>query len=245
MSEKFCLKWTDFQSTVSQSFRILRQEEDFYDVTLVSEDELQLSAHRLVLSACSSLFKNILKKNVHTNPLIYLSGVSSNNLKNILDYVYCGEVQLFQEQVDSFLDIAKKLQISGLVPVIDNENESDQSSILKSNDQKQIPEKNVKKEAGTNSEEIKSVAKPYQNQNGRVSTSLSTGGSTEGVNEILTKEDGVFTCEACGKTGKDKGNMQRHAETHIAGVSYNCPDCKKTFRSTNSFNSHISRFHKN
>ena len=45
MSEKFCLKWNDFQSTVSQSFRSLRQEEDFYDVTLVSEDELQLSAH--------------------------------------------------------------------------------------------------------------------------------------------------------------------------------------------------------
>ena len=243
MSEKFCLKWTDFQSTVSQSFRILRQEEDFNDVTLVSEDELQLSAHKLVLSACSSFFKNILKKNVHTNPVIYLSGVSSNNLKNILDYVYCGEVQLFQEQVDPFLDIAKKLHISGLVPVIDHEN--DQSSKLESNDLKQIHENYAQKkfEMVINSEDIKSVAKPRQN--GRLSTGLSTGGNTEGVNEILTKEDGVFTCEACGKTGKDKGNMQRHAETHIAGVSYSCPNCKKTFRSTNSFNSHISRFHKN
>lgn len=243
MSDKFCLKWNDFQSTVSKSFRILRQEEDFYDVTLVSEDELQLSAHKLVLSACSSFFKNILKKNVHTKPLIYLSGISSDNLKNILDYVYCGEVQLFQDQVDSFLDVAKKLQISGLVPVIDHEN--DQSSNLEGNDSKQIPEKYVQKkfETVSNSEEFKSVAKPHQN--GRMSFSLSTGGNTEGVNEILTKEDGVFTCEACGKTGKDKGNMQRHAETHIAGVSYTCPNCKKTFRSTNSFNSHISRFHKN
>ena len=143
----------------------------------------------------------------------------------------------------TLLDIAKKLQISGLVPVIDHEN--DQSSKLESNDLKQLPEKYVqtKFETVTNSEEIKSVSKPYQN--GRLSTSLSTGGHTEGVNDIITKEDGVFTCEACGKTGKDKGNMQRHAETHIAGVSYNCPDCKKTFRSTNSFNSHISRFHKN
>ena len=136
MSEKYCLKWTDFQSTVSQSFRLLRQEEDFYDVTLVGDDELQLSAHKLVLSACSSLFKNILKKNLHTNSLIFLSGVSSNNLKNILDYVYCGEVQLFQEQVDSFLDIAKKLQISGLVP----ENENDQSSKIENNDLKQTPD---------------------------------------------------------------------------------------------------------
>ena len=115
MSEKFCLKWNDFQSTVSQSFRSLRQEEDFYDVTLVSEDELQLSAHKLVLSACSSFFKNILKKNVHASPLIYLSGVSSSNLKNILDYIYCGEVQLFQDQLDSFLDAAQKLKISGLL----------------------------------------------------------------------------------------------------------------------------------
>ena len=114
-NEKFCLRWNDFESNISVAFREIREEKDFFDVTLVSEDELQMSAHKLVLSACSSFFKNILKKNVHASPLIYLSGVSSSNLKNILDYIYCGEVQLFQDQLDSFLDAAQKLKISGLL----------------------------------------------------------------------------------------------------------------------------------
>ena len=67
--DKFCLKWNDFQTTVSQSFGLLRQEKDFFDVTLVSDDQVQIPAHKLVLSACSSFFKTILKQNSHSHPL--------------------------------------------------------------------------------------------------------------------------------------------------------------------------------
>ena len=114
-NEKFCLKWNNFQSTVSGSFGSLREEQDFVDVTLVSDDEVQIPAHRLVLSASSSFFKTILKKNIHSHPLIYLSGVTSANLGFILDYIYLGEVQIYQEQLDDFLDIAQKLRIEGLI----------------------------------------------------------------------------------------------------------------------------------
>ena len=99
MSERFSLKWNDFQSIVSQSFSVLREEQDFYDVTLVSEDETQIQAHKLVLSACSSFFKSILKKNSHSHPLIYLSGVNSKSLGFVLDYIYQGEVQIYQDEL--------------------------------------------------------------------------------------------------------------------------------------------------
>ena len=47
---------------------------DFADVTLVTEDKKHLRAHRYILSACSSVFKNILEIDLHNNnPLIYLS----------------------------------------------------------------------------------------------------------------------------------------------------------------------------
>ena len=107
-SEKFCLKWNDFQPTVSRSLANFRKEEDLFDITLVSDDEIQLPAHKLVLSACSSFFMGILRKNPHTNPLIYLCGVDSQNLGFILDYIYQGEVQIYQEQLDPFLNIAQK-----------------------------------------------------------------------------------------------------------------------------------------
>ena len=99
MAEKFCLKWNDFQSTVSQSFSSLRKEKDFFDVTLVSDDEVQISAHKVVLSACSSFFKSILKTNNHPQPLIYLSGVSSMNLGFVLDYMYQGELNIYQDHL--------------------------------------------------------------------------------------------------------------------------------------------------
>ena len=113
MSERFSLKWNDFQSVVSQSFSVLRREEDFYDVTLVSDDQTQIPAHKLVLSASSHFFKSILKRNPHSHPLLYLSGVNSANLNLILDYIYQGEVQVNQEHLESFLEVAQRLKLPG------------------------------------------------------------------------------------------------------------------------------------
>ena len=114
MSEKFALKWNDFQSHWSRSLSELQKDTDFADVTLISEDKVKFSAHRLLLSSCSNVFKFILKENNQVNPLLYLGGVSSINLGFILDYMYCGEVKLYQEQLDGFLESAKKLEIEGL-----------------------------------------------------------------------------------------------------------------------------------
>ena len=122
--EKFCLKWNDFQTTVSHSFSLLRKEKELFDVTLVSDDEVQISAHKLVLSASSSFFKSILRKNSHPQPFIYLSRINSTNLGFILDYIYQGEVQIFQEQLDAFLDVAQKLKVSGLISTDNIEGES-------------------------------------------------------------------------------------------------------------------------
>ena len=74
MEEAFSIKWTEFHKNISQSFNELREEETFFDVTLIAEDEVQIQAHKLVLSAGSDFFKSILLKNSHLHPLIYLSG---------------------------------------------------------------------------------------------------------------------------------------------------------------------------
>ena len=64
MSEKFCLKWNDFETNVSKSFGLLRNEDYLHDVTLVCDDNKQVSAHKLMLSACSEFFKSIFKNNL-------------------------------------------------------------------------------------------------------------------------------------------------------------------------------------
>ena len=117
MSEKFCLKWNDFHSNVSKSFELFRNEDYLHDVTLVSDDQQQVSAHKLVLSACSVYFKNIFKHNNKPNshPLLCLDGISSHDLNNIMDYIYHGEVQIYQENLDRFLSIAQRFRLDGLM----------------------------------------------------------------------------------------------------------------------------------
>ena len=113
--DKFCLKWNDFQQNALKLFNILRKEKDFLDVTLVSNDGHHISAHKVVLSASSKFFKDCLKKSSHPNPMIFLPGSDLKVLTAILDYIYEGEVQLLQEEINAFLDIAEKLKIEGLV----------------------------------------------------------------------------------------------------------------------------------
>ena len=80
MSDKFALNWNDFQSNWISSLSELRKDADFVDVTLISEDKVKFSAHKIILSSCSSMFKFILKENTHANPLVYLGGLSSQNM---------------------------------------------------------------------------------------------------------------------------------------------------------------------
>ena len=95
MSEKFSLKWNDYQLNWNKSLNELRKDTDFADITLISDDKVKFSAHRILLSTCSNFFKFILKDNVQANPLMYLSGVNSINLGSILDYIYHGEVNIY------------------------------------------------------------------------------------------------------------------------------------------------------
>ena len=115
MTDKFCLKWNDFKTSVSNSFSQFRNEDYLHDVTLVSGDHKKISAHKLVLSACSEYFKDIFKNNHHPHPLICLDGVSSEDLRNIMDYMYNGKVQIYQNNLDTFLVVAKRLKLEGLI----------------------------------------------------------------------------------------------------------------------------------
>ena len=125
MSEKFNLKWNDFQANVSKSFGLFRNESYLHDVTLVGDDYKQVSAHKLVLSASSEYFKNIFQNTgkVHQYPLICLSGITSEDLSNALDYIYNGEVKICQDELDRFLDIAQRLKLEGLMETQKNEDD--------------------------------------------------------------------------------------------------------------------------
>ena len=112
-NEKFCLRWNDFESNISVAFRELRDDKDFFDVTLACDDD-QIQAHKVILSACSPFFRQILKRNKHDHPLLYLKGVKYIDLMSVLNFMYHGEVNVAQDELNSFLAIAEDLKVKGL-----------------------------------------------------------------------------------------------------------------------------------
>jgi len=111
--EKFCLKWNDFETNVSTAFQELREERDFFDVTLACDGN-QLQAHKVILSACSPFFRGVLKRNPHNHPLLYLRGIKYESILAVLNFMYNGEVNIAQAELSSFLAVAEDLQVKGL-----------------------------------------------------------------------------------------------------------------------------------
>jgi len=111
--EKFCLKWNDFEANISEAFRELREDKDFFDVTLACDDD-QIQAHKVILSACSPFFRKVLRRNKHEHPLLYLKGVKYVDLVSVLSFMYHGEVDIGQEDLNNFLAVAQDLKVKGL-----------------------------------------------------------------------------------------------------------------------------------
>lgn len=112
-TEQFSLTWNNFQSNLTTGFHDLLQGENFVDVTLAVEGHL-LNAHKLVLSLCSPYFKEIFKLNPCKHPVVILKDVRHGDLKNILEYMYCGQVNILKENLPNFLKTAELLQVKGL-----------------------------------------------------------------------------------------------------------------------------------
>ena len=122
--EEFCLKRKNFEAILSQSFSRFRDQSLFFDCTLATEDYdgilIYSKAHKIILASCSEFFSSILAKEdmaVHSNPVIYLGGIPTDDLKNIMDFIYNGEVKVTQRELDMFLKAADTLKIKSLMNV--------------------------------------------------------------------------------------------------------------------------------
>ena len=205
--EKFCLRWNDFQMNASNAFNKLRKDKDFLDITLVSEDGEHISAHKVVLSASSDFFKDTLKMTNHPNPMFFLSGFHSKILTAVLDYVYNGEVNIFQEEIDEFLKSAEKLKIDGLTNTI----EEQQDSTFAGNE---LTEESYLKEEANSMTQFSQEAYPLQNQNYDAKMFGSRRNEVYNYDEYFASCESGWKCITCGKTASSKMNMMQHVELH-------------------------------
>ena len=263
MSEKLCLQWNDFKENAVNTFGSLREDKDFTDVTLACEDGKQVEAHKVILANSSPFFQNILRKNKHTHPLIYMRGVKSNDLLAIIDFLYCGETSVFQENLDSFLAIAAELKLKGLM------GNSEKDEVIQND--KITAQKKVKPTHNKNVPNVMKSEEPSRSNFGEQMTSNAidtVGGEVVALTKyfppgdllqeldeqclsMMEKTSGknargqlIYRCKVCGKE-EINGGMKNHIESnHLEGVSIPCNFCEKTFRSRNVLRNHVNSNHK-
>ncbi len=74
----------------------------------------QISAHKLILSACSDFFRHLLRRNPAPNPIIVLWDMGAEDIRKILRFMYNGEVEVRQAHLNNFLAVAERLRVRGL-----------------------------------------------------------------------------------------------------------------------------------
>merc|ERR1712129_57440 len=268
MVQKFCLQWNNFQENIGATFSDLRKDIEFTDVILACEDGQQVEAHKFILAASSPLFKSMLLKNKHVNPLIYMRGMKMDDLVAIMDFLYYGETSVYEENIDNFLALAEELKLKGLSKRSRNEpkpNEigSDQTENNKKN-------KTVKKEENatadllvpSNDQHVSAIpqeAEAEKESEGNIALPSYT--FTGEMHELDAKIKSMMipsenfvqngksskarahTCTVCGKEGLGK-NIKDHIEAyHVEGVSLPCGFCDRTFRSRSALRHHNRNNH--
>ena len=109
--EKYNLNWHTYSDHLREMLHNMRISETLTDVTLVCDDQKQFKTHKIVLSACSTVFKNIIDSLPQNTSVIYLRGIQHQEMESILEFMYLGVATFYQERMNEFLNVVKNLEI--------------------------------------------------------------------------------------------------------------------------------------
>ena len=219
----------------------MKEDKNFPDVTLACEDGQQIEAHTVVLISSSPFFRNLLSKNKHQRPLIFMRGVEFEHLSAIVDFLYQGEANVLQENIDSFLTIATELKLKGFLG--DPKPQDAEHDVV----QPRRPKKEVKRDEKVlispqiaNHIEDVDQKPPVEKNVAIVDYDLVEADMDrldEQISSMIATTDKsdpklgkLVACKVCGKEGA-RAHVAPHIESkHLAGVSHTCDICGKTAR---------------
>ena len=221
-------------------------------MTLACEDGRQVEAHRLVLAASSPFFENLLRRNKHPHPLVYMRGVKSDDLMAIVDFLYLGEANVNQENLDSFLAVADELQLKGLRSQDQHKSRTEDLPTTKNLNNFERETMSPTYSHFSEKEDGRSLALPnflsgdLQELDSKVQSMMEKGSNmvSKGKDKNGKETFGTgFICKVCGKEGQ-KVNIRDHIEAnHLEGIALPCNLCDKISRSRKSLRLHTSQAH--
>ena len=236
--EKFNLKWNEFEGNATGTLKSLFSDNSFSDVTLVCDDNKQLTAHKVILSASSSFFQRILLNNPHQHPLIYLKGIRHQDLESVLKFIYLGEAEVCKNYLQHFLTAAKDLEIRGLSDYEIEKKVDPESNLIK------LPEHEINfgnaltiqshdKEIKDNKEYLEKTK--IEEHNEENFTNLNTC-----VSFPTKTERDKYSCDVCEYQADWPALLKNHKQAKHDGIKFPCNLCENSF----SFHSNLKRHKK-
>ncbi|XP_073977456.1 uncharacterized protein isoform X10 [Rhodnius prolixus] len=147
-----CLRWNSYYSNMQATFPTLLNNEQFVDVTLACEGR-SIKCHKVMLSACSSYFEELLSQNPCQHPIVFMRDLKFWEVQALVEFMYSGEVNVAQEKLPSLLAAAEALQIKGLTGPSQS-SQQDESDYMPIQDSDEVPmsqsHKRVRKRKSTN-----------------------------------------------------------------------------------------------
>ena len=236
--EKLCLQWNDFQENITSVFAQLREDREFADVTPACEDGQQIEAHTVVLISSSPFFKNLLSKNKHPRPLIFMRGVEFEHLSALVDFLYLGEANVLQDNIDSFLAVAAELKLKGFSGNAEHQ-EVEKDVVQPKRAKKEVKHEKILSSPTMVMNPIEDVDEqpPIEKAVGLPSFEADMDRLDEQIASMIVATDKsdpksgrLFACKVCGKEGA-RAHVAPHIESnHLSGVSHKCDKCGKCVR---------------
>ena len=231
--QKYNLTWHTYSDHLRNIFQEIHLDQSSADVTLVTDDKKLLKAHKNILSACSSVFKDMLQLNMSNNhSVIYLRGIQHSEMESILQFIYLGEAKFYEERINEFLKVAKNLDIRELGKKI----EAGDSCV---NEEKDTEEKGIVEEE---EEPIEQTQKMLPSED---DDSINAK-KHEPYNEAMSKECQQcpkYQCQQCDKVFKEKNSVSRHIQSVHDGVKYGCSQCNQQFTQYGGLKRHVLSVH--
>ena len=251
--EVYSLKWERYNDALRWGLKEEKQRGDFCDVALAVPGGHTLHAHKLVLATSSLFFRQILRENNHPYPLIFIAGMTWENLLKVVDFMYLGEVEIGPKDLDSFIEAAEMLQLVGLETEKSDSKMKASDKVVEKNGRGESGEKQVgskmdeSEQEGCDEEEIggSEKEKTGERQNAELQKVMLQGADLNNKLEefCLKTEEGDFACTECKKKFKKRRKLLFHAEIHL-DLTFPCTLCPATTRTRNAMAEHCRVKHK-
>ena len=115
------LKWPQAQHSnhIGNMLQNLRNFGELADVTIVCDDDIQIKAHKAILSTFSPVIKKILNSLQQTDSVIHFAGVDLKEVVSILEFMYLGQTVITKAECRQLLAVARDLEIMEIVEKVE------------------------------------------------------------------------------------------------------------------------------